>query len=162
MKKQACVFLDRDGVINVERGDHTYLVEDFKVNEGLFEGLQKLQQKGFIFIIITNQSGIALKKYTTAQMDLCHKKLVDEAHQYDIKFEAIYHCPHHPSVSLCLCRKPDSLLLEKAIAKFNIDITMSWFIGDKQRDADAAKKVGVRSILVPANKNINEVLHLIL
>ena len=162
MKKQACIFLDRDGVINFERGEHTYLIEDFKINDGLFEGLQKLQKKEFIFIVITNQSGIALNKYTHAQMEACHQKMIDEANKYNLKFEAIYFCPHHPSVSKCLCRKPDSLLLEKAIAKFNVDVNASWFIGDKQRDCDAAHKVGVRSILLPSNKNINEVLHLIL
>ena len=162
MKKQACIFLDRDGVINYERGEHTYLVDDFIINDGLFEGLQKLQHKGFVFIIITNQSGIALEKYTKVQMDACHHKLIEEANKQGIKFEAIYYCPHHPSVSKCLCRKPDSLLLEKAIAKFNIDVNASWFIGDKQRDADAAIKVGVKSILILSNKNINEILHLIL
>jgi D-glycero-D-manno-heptose 1,7-bisphosphate phosphatase len=95
-------------------------------------------------------------------MDACHHILIEEANKQGIKFEAIYYCPHHPSVSKCLCRKPDSLLLEKAIAKFNIDVNASWFIGDKQRDADAAIKVGVKSILLPSNQNINEILHLIL
>jgi D-glycero-D-manno-heptose 1,7-bisphosphate phosphatase len=162
MQKKSCVFLDRDGVINFERGEHTYLEDDFIINEGVFEGLQKLKLRGFIFIIVTNQSGIALNKYTTTQMDVCHQKLITLAHQNNVKFEAIYYCPHHPSISLCLCRKPDSLLIEKAIAKFNIDIDTSWFIGDKQRDIDAAHKVGLKSILISSNKNINDVLHLIL
>jgi D-glycero-D-manno-heptose 1,7-bisphosphate phosphatase len=162
MKKQACIFLDRDGVINVERGEHTFLNKDFVINDGLFEALTILQHKGFIFIIITNQSGIALKKYSVEQMNACHELLIEQAKLHNIKFEAIYFCPHHPTESKCLCRKPDSLLLEKAIHKFNIDINQSWFIGDKQRDADAAKKVGLKSILIPSNTNINEVLHLIL
>jgi D-glycero-D-manno-heptose 1,7-bisphosphate phosphatase len=162
MIKQPCIFLDRDGVINFERGEHTYLTDDFIINTGLFEGLKKLKQKGFIFIIITNQSGIALAKYTANEMNACHRILIDEADKHHVKFEAIYFCPHHPSVSKCLCRKPDSLLLEKAIAKFNIDVETSWFIGDKQRDSDAAHKVGVKSILMSSNQNINEVLHLIL
>lgn len=162
MKKQACIFLDRDGVINYERGEHTFLLSDFCINEGLFEALQILKSKGFIFIIITNQSGIALNKYTEAQMQACHQFLVNEAAKRQITFQAIYHCPHHPSVSKCLCRKPDSLLLEKAIDKFKIDISRSWFIGDKQRDADAAGKVGVKSIVIKPNENINHILHLIL
>lgn len=162
MKKQACIFLDRDGVINFERGEHTYLLEDFIINEGLFEGLIKLKQKGFIFIVITNQSGIALNKYTIQQMDACHQLLIEKAKQHDIIFEDIYYCPHHPSVSKCLCRKPDSLLLEKAIHKYNIDPGISWFIGDKQRDVEAAKKAGVQAILIASNTNINEVLNLIL
>lgn len=162
MKKQACVFLDRDGVINFERGEHTYLISDFVINDGFFEALQKLKQKGYIFIIITNQSGIALNKYTVEQMNACHEFLIKEAKLINLKFEAIYFCPHHPSVSKCLCRKPDSLLLEKAIDKFNIDVNSSWFIGDKQRDAEAAERVGVKSVLIKSNTNINEILHLIL
>lgn len=162
MTKQACIFLDRDGVVNVERGDHTYDVNDFIINEGLFEGLQKLRQRNYIFIIITNQSGIALKKYTVEQMHACHQKLIEAAQHHGISFKAIFFCPHHPDISRCLCRKPDSLLLEKAIAQFNIDITKSWFIGDRQRDADAALKVGVKPMMIHANQNINEILHLIL
>lgn len=161
MKKQACIFLDRDGVINFERGEHTYLLNDFTINVGLFEALQKLKDKGYIFIIITNQSGIAIGKYNEQQMNACHQYLIDEAKKHHIQFEAIYYCPHHPSISKCLCRKPDSLLLEKAIHRFHIDINGSWFIGDKQRDADAATKVGVKSILIEPNRNINEILHLI-
>lgn len=162
MKKQKCIFLDRDGVINFERGEHTFLTKDFKINTGFFEALQILKQNGFIFIVITNQSGIALNKYTESQMNACHQLLMTEAKKHNINFEAIYYCPHHPSISNCLCRKPDSLLLEKAINRYHIDIQASWFIGDKQRDADAATKVGVKSIVIPSNKNINEVLHLIL
>lgn len=161
MDKIACIFLDRDGVINVERGDHTYVTSDFKINDGLFEGLQKLKKKGFIFIIITNQSGLAIQKYTKAQMDACHDLMIKQAKTFDIKFEAIYFCPHHPAISACLCRKPDSLLLEKAIARFNIDVNRSWFIGDRERDIEAGTKVGLKTILMISNQNINEVLHLI-
>jgi D-glycero-D-manno-heptose 1,7-bisphosphate phosphatase len=162
MVKTACVFLDRDGVINFERGEHTYHLRDFIINIGLFEGLKILKERGFIFIIITNQSGIATQKYTVAQMNACHQKLIKAASQHQIQFQEIYYCPHHPSVSACLCRKPNSLLLEKAIAKFNIDVDASWFIGDKQRDMDAAARVGVRGILIESNQNINEILHQIL
>lgn len=162
MKRQSCIFLDRDGVINYERGDHTFLPEDFIINDGVFEALQVLKNKGFIFIIVTNQSGIALGKYTQQQMDACHQKLTEEAKKYQISFEAIYYCPHHPTISKCLCRKPDSLLLEKAIDRFNIDISTSWLIGDKQRDMDAASKVNVKSILIKPNQNINTILHDIL
>lgn len=159
MNTQACIFLDRDGVINHERGEHTFRLEDFIINKGLFEALISLKEKKFIFIIITNQSGIGLGKYTIEQMNLCHNYLQLEAEKNNIHFEEIYFCPHHPSVSNCLCRKPDSLLLEKAINKYNIDINKSWFIGDKQRDIEAANKVGVKSILIQSNQNINEILH---
>ncbi len=153
--------MDRDGVINYERGEHTFLVKDFIINEGLFEALTVLKNRGYIFIIITNQSGIALNKYTVNDMEECHKYLIAKAKQANIHFEEIYYCPHHPSVSKCLCRKPDSLLLEKAIDKYNVDIHKSWFIGDKLRDMQAAEKLGVNHLLINPNKNINEILHLI-
>ena len=162
MQKKSCIFLDRDGVINFERGDHTFLIDDFVINQGLFEALIKLKKKHFIFIIITNQSGIALNKYSIGQMNQCHEFLINEAKKHGITFEAIYYCPHHPSISKCLCRKPNSLLLEKAIAQYNIDASASWFIGDKERDALAAIKVGVRPLLINPNQNMNEILHQIL
>ena len=156
-----CIFLDRDGVINKERGDHTYLVNDFVFNDGLFEALQQLQKKGYIFIVITNQSGIALGKYTVEQMEACHQIFLTECAVHQIKINAIYYCPHYPTISNCLCRKPNSLLLEKAISKYHININASYFIGDKERDIEASQKAGVKGILIESNQNLSSILHLI-
>ena len=88
-----------------------------------------------------------------------HHYLEEEMLKYDIHFEEIYYCPHHPDYNgNCLCRKPGSQMLEKAIARFNIDPSQSYFIGDKQRDVDAGSAVGVKGILVESNPDLFEVV----
>lgn len=155
------IFLDRDGVINKDNPQFTYTIEGFIFNEGIFEALKLFHSKGFIFIIITNQSGIARKIYGHKEVAIVHNYMLSEFEKHGIKISEVYYCPHLPAISNCLCRKPDSISLEKAIARFNIDVQSSYFIGDRQRDADAAIKVGVKSILIEENTNLNQISHLI-
>lgn len=145
MIKNSCVFLDRDGVLNAERGDYTYRTEDFDVLPGVPEALQKLKAAGFLLIVVTNQAGIAKGLYTKENVLACHQKLQQACNNC---LDALYFAPMHPSVSEALSRKPDSLMLEKAIAKFKIDPAASWLIGDRYRDLMAAQKAGVKAILV--------------
>src|SRR5688572_17454743 len=126
-----CVFLDRDGVLNAERGDYTYRTEDFEIINGVPEALNLLKENGYLLIVITNQAGIAKGLYTKEQVFACHDKL---QHACGNIIDALYFAPLHPTVSESLSRKPDSLMLEKAIAKFNIDPEKSWLVGDKKRD----------------------------
>lgn len=145
MLKQKCIFLDRDGVLNVERGDYTYLPDDFILEEKVPEALALLKQHGYLLIVVTNQGGMAKGLFTRDQMQACHRKLQEDC-RYMI--DAIYHAPSHPAVSASLARKPDSLMLEKAIARYKIDVAASWLVGDQLRDMQAAEKVGVHGILV--------------
>ena len=145
MPNQKCIFLDRDGVLNVERGDYTYLPEDFTLEEKVPEALALLKQHGYILVVVTNQGGIAKGIFTKAQMQACHQKLQE---QCNYLISAIYYAPAHPAVSASLARKPDSLMFEKAIAKYRIDTAASWLVGDQLRDIQAAEKVRVRGILV--------------
>jgi len=156
-EKQRAVFLDRDGVINQERGDYTYLLEDFKFNDGLFEALHLFQEKGFLLIVISNQSGIAKNIYTKEQVDYLHLHIERVLKSRGVVITEMYYCPHHPDFSKCLCRKPDSLLLEKAIARFNIDASQSYFIGDAERDAEAGRKVGMNTILIQPNSSLMDI-----
>jgi len=155
------VFLDRDGVINIERGDYTWRIEDFKFNESIFEFLKALQKKGYLFIIITNQGGIARGKYTHEDVIKLHKFMFNEFTDNDIEITDLYYCPHHSNVEKCLCRKPDSLMIEKAIARYNIDIEKSYFIGDSERDVIAGEKAGLKAIQVAKNSDLNELLKII-
>jgi D-glycero-D-manno-heptose 1,7-bisphosphate phosphatase len=155
------IFLDRDGVINKDNPQFTYTIKGFIFNEGIFEALKLFQSKGFIFIIITNQSGIARKIYGHKEVAIVHDYMLTEFEKHGIKISEIFYCPHLPQVSNCLCRKPDSISLEKAIARFNINAASSYFIGDRQRDADAAIKVGIKPILIEENTNLNQIAHLI-
>ena len=145
MQQQKCVFLDRDGVLNRERGEYTYKLDEFEVLPGVPEALRLLKQNGYLLIVVTNQGGIAKKLYSKADVIACHSKLQDSC---DSLVDAIYYAPGHPNFSESLSRKPDSLMLERAMAKYNIDPAQSWMVGDSLRDIEAAEKVGVRSILV--------------
>jgi D-glycero-D-manno-heptose 1,7-bisphosphate phosphatase len=151
------VFLDRDGVINVERG-YTHRLEDFVILPDLIEVLQYLQQKGYLLIIISNQSGIAKELYRQDEVEVLHDFLLKEFKAHKITLSEIYYCVHHPDVSRCICRKPDSLFVEKALARFNIDASHSYFIGDKERDVQAAEKAGVKGILIEANSSLKLIL----
>ncbi len=145
------ILLDRDGVINQERGDYTYRREDFSVLPDVIPALRVLQEMGYMLIIISNQSGIAKGLFTIADVEKLHSYLVAYLDDNDVRIKEIYYCPHHPEYSSCICRKPDSQLIEKALARFNIDPAKSFFIGDKERDILAGKKAGVQGILIDSN-----------
>lgn len=152
------IFLDRDGVINVERG-YTHRLEDFVILPDLIEVLQLLQQKGYLLIIVSNQSGVAKELYKQSEVEVLHNYLIKELIKHNITISEIYYCVHHPDVSRCICRKPDSLFLEKALARFTIDPAKSYFIGDKERDVEAGKKAGVEGILIEANISLKTILN---
>lgn len=148
------VFLDRDGVINFEPGDYTYKAAKFKINDGLFEALLTLKNKGYQFIVITNQGGIAKGIYTHNDVEVIHNYMKKLFKQVNIELLDIYYCPHHALIEKCICRKPDSLLLEKAIARYQVDISKSYFIGDSRRDTLAAEKIGLTAIQISTNSPI--------
>ena len=152
--KRKVVFLDRDGVINVERGKHTGKKEDFKIINDLFKSLLILKNKGYSFIIISNQSGIYQSLYTLEDVYVLNAILKKEFSKHELTLHEIYICPHHESISMCLCRKPKSLLFEKAIARFEVDIESSFMIGDKSRDIVAAENCGLKGFLIQSNCSI--------
>lgn len=156
MKK--ALFLDRDGVLNVERGEYTYLLEDFEILPDVLESLKLASIKGYVLIVISNQGGIAKGVYSHKNVELVHQKLIDSLASEGVLLDEIYYCPHHDEVGKCLCRKPNSLMLEKAIARFNISASDSVFIGDSERDILAAEKVGVNGILIASNSGILEIV----
>jgi D-glycero-D-manno-heptose 1,7-bisphosphate phosphatase len=146
LRMNKCVFLDRDGVLNEDRTDYVYRVEDMVIPEGVSEGLQLLKQAGYMLIVITNQAGIAKGLYTREDVMRCYEHLQERCGNV---IDDIYYCPHHPDYDTrSLLRKPDSLMLEKAIAKYNIDIQNSWMFGDALRDMQAGRRVGVRTVRI--------------
>ena len=155
------VFLDRDGVLNREIGDYVCSVSDFVINEGVEEVLRSFREKGYLLIVITNQGGINKKMYTHDDLQQIHTHLAETMKQSGVTFESMYYCPHHPSVTKCLCRKPGSLMLEKAMARFNIDPSVSYFIGDTDRDMEAGSAAGVTPIRVIPNANLHDIQHLV-
>ncbi|MBO3698561.1 HAD-IIIA family hydrolase [Roseivirga sp. E12] len=143
MKK--AVFLDRDGVLNEELGYQVTSMDEFKIKEGVAEGLMRLKKSGFTLIVVTNQSGIAKGTYDDAFVMDCHQRL--QAVSQNV-LDDIYFAPGYDSVSKSLSRKPGSLMFERAIAKHNVDITNSWMIGDRESDMIPAKKVGLKTIQI--------------
>lgn len=158
MNKTKAIFLDRDGVIIKERGEYTFRPEDVELVSGIYPFLRQAKQKGYFIVVISNQGGIALKKYTKSDAD--HINQLIEKRLSKKLIDAWLYCPHHHKSEPCICRKPDSALFEKAIAKYKIDIAESYMIGDNERDIQAAEKVGIRGILIPAN-NLQSLVHLI-
>jgi D-glycero-D-manno-heptose 1,7-bisphosphate phosphatase len=143
--KTKCVFLDRDGVLNKEPTDYyLYRPEEIQVPEGVIDGLRLLKAAGYLLIVITNQAGIAKGLYTREDVQKVHAgfqvlcgNLLDD----------LYFCPHHPDYSTSsLLRKPGSLMIEKAMAKYNISPAISWMVGDRERDIEAGQKAGVKTI----------------
>ena len=139
------VFLDRDGVLNDEIGDYVWREQDFIVSDGVFGALAQLKAAGYFLIVVTNQAGIAKNLYTRADVLARHAQLQAACGGL---LDALYFAENHPSVSESLLRKPDSLMLEKALARFQLDPAQCWIVGDRARDLEAGARVGVRGILV--------------
>lgn len=137
------IFLDRDGTLNDDPG-YVHKVEDFKLLPGALEGLKKLS-KDFIFVIITNQSGIGRGVYTEKDMDKFNEKLINELKKGNIKIKKIFHCPHTPE-EVCECRKPSTRYIEQASKEFDINVKNSWVVGDHPHDVEMGIKAGSKAI----------------
>jgi len=140
-----CIFLDRDGVLNKDFVDYAYTLEKFIILDGVGEALRKLKENDYKLVVITNQSGIAKGIYTRNDMQRCHDYLQEQTGHLIDQF---YFSPYHPNFSESLTRKPGSLMFEKAIAKFDVDVSKSWMIGDKKRDLIPAIKMNLKTIQV--------------
>ncbi|WP_139920351.1 HAD-IIIA family hydrolase [Hymenobacter sp. DG01] len=143
------VFLDRDGVLNEEIGHYVWKLEEFVVLPDVAASLARLKQAGYYLVVVTNQAGIAKGLYSAAEVQACQQKLQQATGNL---LDALYFAPAHPSVSESLARKPGSLMLEKAMARFQLDPTRCWMVGDRLRDMQAAERVGVQGILVGASE----------
>ena len=153
------IFLDRDGVINRKgSGYYVFREEEFLFNRGVIDSLKYFISKGYLLIIITNQGGIARGIYTISHVEKLHNYMIQQLKAFNIELTDIYYCPHHPDVSSCLCRKPGTLLIEQAIAKYNIDPKASFMIGDSDIDIKAAEKMKIKGLLIPTNGNMMNII----
>ena len=145
------VFIDRDGTINVNVG---YLdnPERFKMYPGVTEGIKLLKKNGFKIIVVTNQSGIGRGYFSIKTLEKINQKMKNELSGKGANVDAIYYCPHHPEDN-CNCRKPRTGLLEAAIKEFNLDISLSYIIGDRMLDMEAGHKIGCKTVLVPEDRD---------
>ncbi len=152
--KAKALFLDRDGVINHDPGDYTFSLEEFVILPTVIDAMKMANGKGYKIIIITNQGGVAKGLYDLAEVKKIHRHLCDTCQKANVEITGIYCSPHHPDFGNSLTRKPESLMMERAIARYHIDPSKSVMIGDKQRDLDCASKVGVSGILINTNADL--------
>lgn len=149
-----CVFLDRDGVLNHDKVDYVYTIEDFKIFDGVAEALQLLKDANYKLIVITNQSGIAKGIYNEKAVYDCFDYLQAETGNL---IDAMFFCPHHPDFDrACECRKPGHKMILDAAAKHQIDLTKSFMVGDAKRDITAGNNAGVTTIHINNGKESAE------
>ena len=148
MKK--ALFLDRDGIINIDHG-YVYKKEEFEFVTGIFDLCRHAQQAGYNIYVITNQSGIGRGKYTEQEFHMLSKWMVNEFKKHSVTISDVYFCPHHPEkakpeyLKSCKCRKPEPGMILKAAQDYSIDLANSVFIGDKISDMKAAQNAGIPS-----------------
>ncbi len=151
------LFLDRDGVVNKEK-NYLYKIEDFEFIDEVFETCKYFQEKGYLIIIITNQAGIARGKYTEDDYEILTNWMIKEFEKNNIKISKVYYCPHHPDFSGdCECRKPNPGMILQAQRDFDIDLSQSLLVGDKNSDIEAGINAGIKmNYLVETGHEIYE------
>lgn len=146
------LFLDRDGVINVDK-DYLYRIEDVEWIDGVVDCLKTFRSRGYRIFIVTNQSGIARNFYTEAEMQALHDWMRTQWRQAGTDVDAVYHCPFHEEGEnpayrqVSDDRKPRPGMLLRAMAAFPTDKSLSFMIGDKLSDVQAAENAGIRGFL---------------
>jgi len=155
------VFLDRDGVLNVDNG-YVSQVDDFEFIEGVIDACKKLKDKGYLLVVITNQSGIARGYFSEKQFHTLTEWMDWSLADRGVDLDGIYYCPHHAEKGLgkykidCNCRKPKPGMLLSAIDELNIDVSDSILVGDKMSDIEAGIAAGVKTnYLVKTGKEIS-------
>lgn len=155
------LFLDRDGIINVDHG-YVYQKENFEFVEGIFDVCLDAQKKGYMLIVITNQSGIGRGKYSVEQFKQLSNWMTEQFKAKNIVIADVYFCPHHPTnatseyLKVCTCRKPQPGLILKAAEKYQIALSESVFIGDKVSDMKAAIAAGIKNRILLASQYDDE------
>lgn len=160
-QKQKAVFLDRDGTINKYIG-FLRNVDDFELLPGVVEAIKAINASGFLAIVVTNQPVIARGEVTYDQLQEIHNKMETLLGAAGAYLDAIYFCPHHPHKGYegeipelkieCDCRKPKPGMLLKAAEDFNIDLSLSWMIGDGENDVKAGKAAGCKTGLIGSDE----------
>jgi len=149
------LFLDRDGVINVNHG-YVYQKENCEFVPGIFSLCQAAQKKGYQIIIVTNQSGIARKYYSTADYTKFSKWIKQQFSRKGVHITQTFHCPHHPKFNrFCTCRKPKIGMIKKAQRLFRADLSRSILIGDSLTDMRCAQHSKIKKSVLLQNNSLH-------
>ena len=142
------VFIDRDGVINVDPlGDYVKTWQDFRFEEGALEALREISDSGFEIIIISNQAGVGDGVYTEIALWDIHLRMMQVLEGKGIRVRGAYYCLHGKEAG-CKCRKPETGLFEKATEGISFEPSKTFLVGDKASDVEAGKRFGLRTIFV--------------
>jgi len=165
--KQKAVFIDRDGTINESAG---FLrdINDFRLIDGVADAIKNINRSGYLAIVITNQPVVARGEITCRELEYIHNKMETLLGEQGAYLDDIFICPHHPDKGFegevlkykteCNCRKPKPGMLFSAADKYNIDMSVSYMIGDKQTDKQAGESAGCKKYYKSLNDFSREVL----
>lgn len=149
-------FLDRDGVINVDRG-YTFRPEDLIFTPSAVAAIRLLNAADYLVLVVTNQSGVARGLYGTADVEAFHQHMRETLADLGARIDGFYYCPYHPDGTVAPFaiehddRKPGAGMILRAIREWNVRREGSFLIGDKSSDAESAAEAGIRSVLIEAN-----------
>jgi D-glycero-D-manno-heptose 1,7-bisphosphate phosphatase len=146
--RRGAVFLDRDGTLVRDPG---YLHDPALVEllPGVVEGLRALAAAGWPLVVVSNQSGIARGHFGPAAFAAVTARIEELLAPHGVRFAGVYYCPHHPDFTgPCGCRKPGVELFERAARELGLDLRRSWYVGDKLQDAEPARHLGGRGVLL--------------
>ncbi len=158
---RGAIFLDRDGVININRADHVKCWSEFEFLPGALDSIRRLTETGLPIFVVTNQAIVNRKLITTEALDDIHKQMIAEINKAGGQITKVYHCPHDTHEK-CTCRKPEPGMLLQAAKEFDIDLAESFFIGDAWSDVEAGLTAGARSILVMTGRGPQFVANVLL
>lgn len=151
-KNRPTIFLDRDGVLIKDHG-YVYQANDVEIFPDVVEGLEALRDKGYLILVVTNQSGVARGYFTLQDVAHCHNVILEKLGRPGL-IDKFYVCPHHPKgthpefAKVCDCRKPATGMIDAATQEFSIDLKRSFLIGDKVSDIQCGLARGVSSIQI--------------
>lgn len=169
--KQKAIFLDRDGTINKYVG-FLREIEQFELLPNTSEAIKKINDSGYLAIVVTNQPVVARGEVTFEQLDQIHNKMETLLGKDGAYLDGIYFCPHHPHKGFegeipelkveCECRKPKPGMLLQAAKDFNIDLSKSWMIGDSDNDILAGENAGCFTARVTEKYSLYDIVERIL
>lgn len=159
LERRPTVILDRDGVLNRKppRAQYVRSWEDWRWLPGSLEALRGLKEAGYRTIVVSNQAGIARGEITAAELAAIHARMQQDVRAAGGAIEAIYVCPHGWDEG-CECRKPKPGMLHQAQREWHLDLSRTWFIGDDERDGQAAEAAGCPSVLVSEARPLSAIV----
>ena len=146
------LFIDRDGTIN---HDCPYCRDpkDLRIYDDAVNIIKDFRKRGFLIVIVTNQSGINRGYFSEAEFEKFNSALLKELEREGAKVDAVYHCPHRPDEG-CLCRKPGTGLLLQAVRDLDIDLNSSFVVGDRDDvDGEMARRLGMKYMIIKHNES---------